>query len=78
METGQLLQKSSPDRKVTSYYERSEVDYILPIMTSPFDIKKARYVVGVATAGRGGGRRKIIVQDYHMSKLYLICFSFSE
>ncbi|MPC21598.1 Jouberin [Portunus trituberculatus] len=42
MDTGQFLQKSSPERKVTSYYERSEVDYILPIMTSPFDIKKAR------------------------------------
>ncbi|KAG0729248.1 Jouberin [Chionoecetes opilio] len=42
LETGQLLQKSSPERKVISYYERSEVDYILPIMTSPFDIKKAR------------------------------------
>ncbi|XP_063868678.1 jouberin-like isoform X1 [Scylla paramamosain] len=44
METGQFLQKSSPERKVTSYYERSEVDYILPIMTSPFDIKKARSI----------------------------------
>lgn len=42
LDSGQLLQKSSPERKVTSYYERSEVDYILPVMTKPFDVTKAR------------------------------------
>lgn len=41
-ETGQLLKKSTKDRKATSFYEGSEVDYILPMMTQPYDIKKAR------------------------------------
>ncbi|KAG7176425.1 jouberin-like [Homarus americanus] len=41
-DTGQWLQKLSKDRKVTSYYEGSEVDYILPIMTQPYDVKKER------------------------------------
>ncbi|XP_066977459.1 jouberin-like isoform X2 [Macrobrachium rosenbergii] len=43
-DSGKWLQKSSKDRKVTSYYESSEVDYILPIMTQPFDMKKNRSI----------------------------------
>ncbi|KAK7058710.1 hypothetical protein SK128_009689 [Halocaridina rubra] len=41
-DSGRWLQKSANDRKVTSYYEGSNVDYILPIMTQPFDLRKNR------------------------------------
>ncbi|XP_045615343.1 jouberin isoform X2 [Procambarus clarkii] len=42
LDTGHWLLKSSKDRKATSYYEGNEVDYIMPIMTQPYDIKKER------------------------------------
>ncbi|XP_068220849.1 jouberin-like isoform X2 [Palaemon carinicauda] len=43
-DSGKWLQKSSKDRKVTSYYESSNVDYIMPIMTQPYDMKKNRSI----------------------------------
>ncbi|KAL9980441.1 hypothetical protein ACROYT_G009033 [Oculina patagonica] len=43
METGQYVKKSDSDRSVTSYYESegdNPVDYIMPVMTQPYDFKK--------------------------------------
>ncbi|XP_037792755.1 jouberin-like [Penaeus monodon] len=41
-DTGDWLQKTAPERKVTSYYESNDVDHILPIMTQPYDLRKAK------------------------------------
>ncbi len=45
-ESGEYIKKSSEDRCVASFYERGNpsVDYILPIMTQPFDCRKHKYV----------------------------------
>ena len=42
---GLLLKKSAPDKCVTSYYERGNpsVDYVLPVMTQPFECRHYRY-----------------------------------
>ncbi|KAJ7388553.1 Jouberin [Desmophyllum pertusum] len=43
METGQYVKKSDSGRSVTSYYESESaapVDYIMPVMTQPYDFKK--------------------------------------
>ncbi|XP_077991283.1 jouberin-like [Glandiceps talaboti] len=47
LETGQYVKKKSSDRAVTSYYEKEndKVDFILPIMTLPFDFKKRKTVI---------------------------------
>lgn len=41
---GLLLKKSTPERNVTSYYEggNPSVDYILPILTKPFECRQHR------------------------------------
>lgn len=41
---GSLLKKSAPERCVTSYYERGNpsVDYILPVMTQPYECRQHR------------------------------------
>ena len=41
---GLLLKKSAPEKCVTSYYERGNpsVDYILPILTQPFECRHHR------------------------------------
>ncbi|KAK4326170.1 hypothetical protein Pmani_003281 [Petrolisthes manimaculis] len=44
-ETGSLLNKTSREHRATSYYEAGRVDHILPIMTQPFHLSKARSVV---------------------------------
>lgn len=43
--TGQLLAKSVPDRRVTSFYESEKVTKILPLMTQPFDFKQKQSIV---------------------------------
>ena len=43
--SGQLLNKSVPDRRVTSYYENEAVTKILPLMTQPFDFKQKQSIV---------------------------------
>ncbi|CAH3016658.1 unnamed protein product [Porites evermanni] len=43
MDTGQYVKKSDSARSVTSYYENeieTPVDYIMPLMTQPYDFKK--------------------------------------
>ena len=42
--SGELLKKSVPEKCVTSYYERGNpsVDYILPILTQPFECRRHR------------------------------------
>ena len=42
--SGSLLKKSIPEKCVTSYYEMGNpsVDYILPIMTQPYEFKHYR------------------------------------
>lgn len=43
METGQYVKKSDSSRSVTSYYETQSdapVDFIMPVMTQPYDFKK--------------------------------------
>lgn len=40
--TGQYVKKDDSERPVSSYYERDNVDYILPIMTQPYDFKKLK------------------------------------
>ncbi|XP_032238499.2 jouberin isoform X2 [Nematostella vectensis] len=46
MDTGKYIKKSEKDRNVTSFYEsESNVDYILPVMTQPFDFKKNKCLV---------------------------------
>ncbi|XP_015754781.1 PREDICTED: jouberin-like, partial [Acropora digitifera] len=45
IDTGQYVKKSDSSRSVTSYYENetdTPVDYIMPMMTQPFDFKKYR------------------------------------
>jgi len=41
---GNLLKKSTPDKCVTSYYESGNpsVDYILPVLTQPYDCREHR------------------------------------
>lgn len=43
---GALAKKSQPDRCVTSFYERGNpsVDYIMPILTQPFNCSQHRYI----------------------------------
>ena len=43
--TGQLLSKTVPDRRVTSFYESEKVTKILPLMTQPFDFKLKQSIV---------------------------------
>ncbi|XP_010624853.1 jouberin isoform X5 [Fukomys damarensis] len=38
--TGQYVKKDDSERPVSSYYEKENVDYILPIMTQPYDFKQ--------------------------------------
>ncbi|KAL6039261.1 hypothetical protein STEG23_024154 [Scotinomys teguina] len=40
--TGQYVKKDNSERPVSSYYEKDNVDYILPIMTQPYDFKKLK------------------------------------
>ena len=42
--TGQYLKKQHTGRAVTSYYEKENVnvDYVLPILTQPFDFKQRK------------------------------------
>ncbi|XP_028633192.1 jouberin isoform X1 [Grammomys surdaster] len=40
--TGQYVKKDDSERPVSSYYEKDSVDYILPIMTQPYDFKKLK------------------------------------
>ncbi|XP_012982756.1 jouberin isoform X3 [Mesocricetus auratus] len=40
--TGQYVKKDDSGRPVSSYYEKDNVDYILPIMTQPYDFKKLK------------------------------------
>ncbi|KAM5263985.1 LOW QUALITY PROTEIN: jouberin [Ctenodactylus gundi] len=40
--TGQYVKKNDSERPVSSYYEKENVDYILPIMTQPYDFKQLK------------------------------------
>ncbi|XP_047413558.1 jouberin isoform X3 [Sciurus carolinensis] len=40
--TGQYVKKDDSERPVSSYYEKESVDYILPIMTQPYDFKQLK------------------------------------
>ena len=40
VKTGASLKKQHRDRAVTSFYESEDVDFILPMMTQPFDFKQ--------------------------------------
>ncbi|XP_027981166.1 jouberin isoform X7 [Eumetopias jubatus] len=40
--TGQYVKKDDSERPVSSYYEKGSVDYILPIMTQPYDFKQLK------------------------------------
>lgn len=40
--TGQYVKKDDSERPVASYYEKENVDYILPIMTQPYDFKQLK------------------------------------
>ncbi|XP_047714571.1 jouberin isoform X2 [Prionailurus viverrinus] len=40
--TGQYVKKDDSERPVSSYCEKENVDYILPIMTQPFDFKQLK------------------------------------
>ncbi|KAK2496056.1 hypothetical protein MC885_001042 [Smutsia gigantea] len=40
--TGQYVKKDDSERPVSSYYEKETVDYILPIMTQPYDFKQLK------------------------------------
>ncbi|XP_036077846.1 jouberin isoform X2 [Rousettus aegyptiacus] len=40
--TGQYVKKDDSERPVSSYFEKDNVDYILPIMTQPYDFKKLK------------------------------------
>lgn len=46
---GSLLKKSAPEKCVTSYYEKDNpsVDYILPVLTQPFECRHHRYVTAM-------------------------------
>ncbi|XP_008063631.1 jouberin isoform X2 [Carlito syrichta] len=39
---GQYVKKDDSERPVSSYYEKENVDYILPIMTQPYDFKQLK------------------------------------
>ncbi|XP_068195494.1 jouberin isoform X2 [Antennarius striatus] len=43
--TGQYVKKEDSHRPVASFYERDNVDHILPIMTQPFDFKKNKSII---------------------------------
>ncbi|XP_038057732.1 jouberin-like isoform X2 [Patiria miniata] len=47
MDTGAYFKKSKLDRAVTSYYENQndKVDYILPVLTQPYDFKKRKSII---------------------------------
>uniref|UniRef100_A0A8C9HQ44 Abelson helper integration site 1 n=1 Tax=Piliocolobus tephrosceles TaxID=591936 RepID=A0A8C9HQ44_9PRIM len=40
--TGQHVKKDDSERRVSSYYEKENVDCILPIMTQPYDFKQLK------------------------------------
>ncbi|XP_059556388.1 jouberin isoform X3 [Myotis daubentonii] len=40
--TGQYVKKNNSERPVSSYFEKDNVDYILPIMTQPYDFKQLK------------------------------------
>ncbi|XP_066866956.1 jouberin isoform X8 [Kogia breviceps] len=40
--TGLYVKKDDSERPVSSYYEKENVDYILPIMTQPYDFKQLK------------------------------------
>ncbi|XP_059033468.1 jouberin isoform X3 [Mustela lutreola] len=40
--TGQYVKKADSERPVSSHYEKENVDYILPIMTQPYDFKQLK------------------------------------
>ncbi|XP_077000193.1 jouberin isoform X3 [Tamandua tetradactyla] len=40
--TGQYVKKDNSQQSVSSYYEKESVDYILPIMTQPYDFKQLK------------------------------------
>ncbi|EQB78735.1 hypothetical protein CB1_001107022 [Camelus ferus] len=40
--TGQYVKKDDSERPVSSYYEKEGMDYILPIMTQPYDFKQLK------------------------------------
>ncbi|KAF6112618.1 Abelson helper integration site 1 [Phyllostomus discolor] len=40
--TGQYVKKDDSERPVSSYFEKDNVDYILPIMTQPYDFKQLK------------------------------------
>ncbi|KAM6180637.1 jouberin [Erethizon dorsatum] len=40
--TGQYVKKDDSEHPVSSYYEKENVDYILPIMTQPYDFKQLK------------------------------------
>ncbi|XP_023605986.1 jouberin isoform X1 [Myotis lucifugus] len=40
--TGQYVKKDNSQRPVSSYFEKDNVDYILPIMTQPYDFKQLK------------------------------------
>lgn len=40
--TGQYVKKDDSKRPVSSYFEKDNVDYILPIMTQPYDFKQLK------------------------------------
>lgn len=40
--TGQYVKKDNSERPVSSYFEKDNVDYILPIMTQPYDFKQLK------------------------------------
>ncbi|XP_049643994.1 LOW QUALITY PROTEIN: jouberin [Suncus etruscus] len=42
LNTGQYVKKDDSERPVSSYYGKESVDYILPIMTQPFDFKQLK------------------------------------
>ncbi|XP_073339009.1 jouberin isoform X3 [Pagrus major] len=43
--TGQYVKKEDCHRPVSSFYEKENVDHILPIMTQPFDFKKNKSII---------------------------------
>ncbi|XP_061599322.1 jouberin [Cololabis saira] len=43
--TGQYVKKDDCHRPASSFYERENVDHVLPIMTQPFDFKKNKSII---------------------------------
>nr|XP_054110436.1 jouberin isoform X15 [Callithrix jacchus] len=43
--TGQYVKKDDRKRPVSSYYEKENVDYILPIMSQPYDFKQLKSIL---------------------------------